>query len=146
MEFGWINVWGTILVIIMLIPNIIFAIRNPHSGNKCRNFLVNMTEQIGRYASMALMILPIGIWEFGFRSVFEMLLYFIATAALLTAYLVVWVFYFRAESACKAIALALLPTSLFLVSGILLRHWLLVIAAILFGAAHTYITTQNQND
>lgn len=133
------------LVIVMLIPNVIFAIRNPHSGNKCKNVPMNTIEQIGRYASMILMILPIGVWKFGFKSVFEMLLYFIVTAILLIAYLTTWISYFKVQSAFKAIALALLPTFMFLVSGTLLRHWLLVAASILFGAGHIYVTMQNQS-
>ncbi len=28
MEFGWINVFGTIIVVTMLIPNIIYGIKN----------------------------------------------------------------------------------------------------------------------
>lgn len=75
-----------------------------------------------------------------------MLLYFIVTAILLIAYLTVWMLYFKARSPIKAIAIALLPTFLFLVSGILLRHWLLVAASILFGVGHIYVTMQNQNE
>lgn len=28
MEFGWINLFGAVIVIVMMIPNIIYAIRN----------------------------------------------------------------------------------------------------------------------
>ena len=33
MEFGWINVFGAIIVILMLIPNIVYAIKNKNEKN-----------------------------------------------------------------------------------------------------------------
>ena len=143
MEFGWINGWGATIVIIMLIPNIIFTIRNPHLENKCENAIMNTIEQVGRYRSMALMIVPVLAWKFGFKSVLEMIFYVVVTSVLLLLYLVVWFFYLKSQSKNKAIILALLPTMIFVISGILLRHWLLMIAGILFGIGHKYVTLQN---
>ena len=143
MEFGWINGWGATIVIIMLIPNIIFTIRNPHLENKCENVIMNTIEQVGRYTSMALMIVPVLAWKFGFKSVLEMIFYVVVTSVLLLLYLVVWFFYLKSQSKDKAIILALLPTMIFVISGILLRHWLLMIAGILFGIGHIYVTLQN---
>ena len=143
MEFGWINGWGATIVIIMLIPNIIFTIRNPHLENKCENAIMNTIEQVGRYTSMELMIVPVLAWKFGFKSVLEMIFYVVVTSVLLLLYLVVWFFYLKSQSKNKAIILALLPTMIFVISGILLRHWLLMIAGILFGIGHIYVTLQN---
>lgn len=67
-EFGWINGWGAAIVIIMLIPNIIFSVRNPHLENKCENVIMNTIEQVGRYSSMILMIVPVLVWKFGFKN------------------------------------------------------------------------------
>ena len=39
--------------------------------------------------------------------------------------------------------LSIIPVIVFLLSGLALRHWLLVIAAVIFGAAHIYITNKN---
>lgn len=92
MEFNWINVWGAMIVIIMLIPNIIFAIRNPYLENKCKNVIMNIIEQIGRYTSMVLMIFPIFVREFSFKSVLEMICDVVVTSILLLVYWVVWFF------------------------------------------------------
>ena len=51
MEFGWINVFGAIIVILMLIPNIVYAIKNKDETNLCTNRFMNIIEQVGRYAS-----------------------------------------------------------------------------------------------
>ena len=143
MEFNWINVWGAMIVIIMLIPNIIFAIRNPYLENKCKNVIVNIIEQIGRYTSMVLMIFPIFVREFSFKSVLEMICDVVVTSILLLVYWVVWFFYLKTKSKNKAIILAVLPTMIFVISGILLRHWSLMLAGISFGIGHIYVTLQN---
>jgi len=142
-EFGWISGWGAMIVIIMLVPNIIFTIKNPHLENKCKNVIMNSIEQVGRYTSMVLMIVPVLVWKFGFKSVLEMILYVAVTSVLLLLYLLVWLFYLKSQSKNKAILLALLPTMIFIISGVLLRHWLLMIAGILFGIGHVYVTLQN---
>ncbi|RKQ22666.1 MULTISPECIES: hypothetical protein [Clostridia] len=143
MEFSWINGWGAMIVIIMLVPNIIFGIKNPYLENKCENVIMNTIEQVGRYTSMILMIVPVLVEKFDFKSVFEMIFYIVVTSALLLLYLLVWFFYLKSQSTNKSILLALLPTMIFVISGILLRHWLLMIAGILFGIGHIFVTLQN---
>ena len=143
MKFGWINVFGAVVVVLMLIPNIVYAIRYRDEKNLCTNRLMNLIEQIGRYACIVLMWLPLLVWEFGFRSVFEMLLYLFGNGALLLAYWIVFFRHMRKRSAAKALTLAVLPSCIFLMSGILLRHWLLAGFAVLFAIGHIYVTLKN---
>lgn len=90
MEFGWINAFGGIIVALMLVPNIVYALRYPGRGNQCQNRLMNALEQIGRYASMALMVFPLGVWKFAFPSAAAMLGYLLGNGALLAGYWVYW--------------------------------------------------------
>lgn len=145
MEFGWINGFGAAIIIIMMLPNILYAIRRKDVVSRCDNRLMNMMEQIGRYACLILMWLPLSVWKFGFQSVPEMFIYIIGSGVLLIAYLVIWVFYFRKPTMKAAVALAVIPTVIFLLCGILLRHWLLVAAALLFGVGHIYVTVKNHS-
>lgn len=57
----------------------------------------------------------------------------------------VWYFYFKSYSKNKAIILAVLPTLIFVISGVLLTHCLLMISGILFGIGHINVTLQNNN-
>lgn len=143
MEFGWINVFGAIIVILMLIPNVIYALKNKDEKNSCTNLFMNVIEQIGRYACIVLMWLPLLVWKFGFSSVFEMLLYLAGNGCLLAAYWIVYACYLKKKTRRRALALAVLPTCIFLLSGLLLRHWLLVVFAVLFGIGHIYVTQKN---
>jgi hypothetical protein len=143
MEFGWINLFGAIIVAIILIPNIIYAIKNKDEKNVCTNKAMNIIEQTGRYACIILMWLPLFVRKFGFTSVFEMLLYFIGNGALLFLYLFVFALYFGKKTNGRAMILAVLPACIFLLSGLLLRHWLLAGFAILFAIGHIYVTKKN---
>lgn len=140
---GWINIFGLCIVIAILIPNIIYACKFRGTENKCTNKVMNILEQIGRYGCMLLLVLSMGRGEFAFDSVFAFLTYLIGNVVLLLAYWLVWVLYFVKQSKWKSLTLAILPTLIFLVSGITLQHVLLIIAAILFGVGHIYVTWKN---
>ena len=141
---GWINVFGLIFVVLLLIPNIIYAIKVKGQQNKCTNKAMNIVEQIGRYGSMFLMVLNIGIAEFGFASVFEFLVYLFGNTVLLISYWIIWILYFKKQTYVKQILLAVIPTCLFLLSGITLKHYLLIIFALIFGVGHIYVTNKNR--
>ncbi|MBR5064962.1 MAG: hypothetical protein IKX09_01785 [Oscillospiraceae bacterium] len=143
MEFGWISVFGAVIVILMLIPNIVYALRNPGEKNNCTSKIMNAIEQIGRYACIVLMWLPLLVWKFGFPSVFEMLLYLFGNGLLLVLYWAVYAAFLKRKTGKRALALAVIPACIFLMSGLLLRHWLLVVSAVLFGVGHIYVTRKN---
>ena len=143
MTFGWINVFGAVIVILMLIPNIVYALRNRDEKNLCAKRLMNLIEQCGRYACIALMWLPLLVWKFGFASVPEMALYLAGNGALLAAYWIAFAVYMKRRTPGLALALAILPGCIFLLSGVLLRHWLLVGFALLFALGHICVTKEN---
>ena len=141
MEFGWINLFGAGIVVLIMIPNIIYAARQkqdetqievPHGLSAC--------EQVGRYGCIILMWLPLLVWKFCFGSVEEFLIYLIGNGALPLCYFLSWMLSSRKKTLSVAMALAIIPTAIFLLSGLLLRHWLLVAFAILLGFAHCTIT------
>ena len=131
MEFGWINVFGAIIVILMLIPNIVYAVKNRNEKNLCTNRFI------------VLMWLPLIVWKFGFASVFEMVLYLVCNGTLLAAYWISFAVYMKRKNMRLALVLSILPSCIFLLSGILLRHWLLVGFAVLFAVGHIYVTYKN---
>lgn len=143
MEFGWINLFGAVIVGLMLLPNILYALKKRGEENRCANRWMNLIEQIGRYGCIVLMWLPLPVWKFGFRSVAEMVLYLGGNGLLLAAYWLVYARYFRERTLGRALALAIIPSCIFLMSGLLLRHWLLVGFALLFAVGHIYVTVKN---
>ena len=143
MEFGWINLFGAGIVILMMVPNIVYAIRNRDEKNLCTNRFMNIVEQIGRYGCIALMWLPLLVWEFGFSSDALMLIYVLGNVIFLAAYIIVFEKHLRRKSPASSLTLAILPSCIFLMSGFVLRHWLLAGFAVLFAVGHIYVTWKN---
>ena len=141
--FSWINTFGLIMVVLLLIPNIIYGYKFHDVRNQCRNRVMNILEQIGRYGCMFLMIFNIGILEYSFSSIEMLLLYIVGNVVLMTVYWGIWMLFFHKQDNWKRMVLAVIPTVLFLMSGITLRHVLLVIMALIFGTGHIYVTKAN---
>ena len=72
-----------------------------------------------------------------------MMLYMACNGMLLTAYGIAFAVYMKRRSARLALVLAILPACIFLLSGILLRHWLLVGFSLLFAFGHICVTCMN---
>lgn len=125
-------------IIIMLIPNIIYALTNRALDNKSTN--KNSIEQIGRYGCIILMWLPLFVWKFEFSSSVLLLIYLLGNGFLLLFYILFWISYFKGKNTYIAMALAIIPTCIFLLSGLLLQHWTRVAFAVLFGIGHIYVT------
>ena len=144
MEFNWINIFGAIIIVLMLIPNIIFAVKCKEKQTENAGKAVTIIEQIGRYGCMVLMVVPLFVWEFGFAPLEFMFVYIIGNALLLIMYYIFWALYFKNKSMSNALALAIIPTLIFIVSAVSVKHWALLVTAVLFGISHIYITYVNQ--
>lgn len=142
---SWFNTFGLVIMILLMIPNITFAIKFRGQENKCTNKAMNIIEQIGRYGSMFLIIFNIGTLDYGCASVTGYIVYLIGSVILIVAYWIAWVLYFIKPRLVVSMALAIIPTILFLLSGFI-RQYLLVITAVIFGIGHIYVTYQNAKE
>lgn len=57
------NTYGLIIIVIVMIPNIIFAIKEKNFENKYNNKIVEIIVQIGRFGSICLMIFNITLFK-----------------------------------------------------------------------------------
>lgn len=128
-----------------MIPNIIYAVKVKDQKNLCKNKFMNVLEQIGRYGSMFLMVFNIGLDKFAFGSVLVFTIYLIGSIVIILAYWVSWILYFRKKTLSRALALAILPTGLFILCGLTLRHYLLLVTAVIFGVGHGKIMNRSKN-
>ncbi|MCL2632064.1 MAG: hypothetical protein FWD45_03095 [Coriobacteriia bacterium] len=143
MHWGWINTLGLAIVALMLIPNIVFAYKNKAVMNNDTNKALKISEQIGRYGSMALMVLPVGIPPFGFRTLAELFIWLVGMFILVLTYWVFWYLFSKTPHKRFALSLAVIPCVIFLFHGVLLRHWLLIIFGVVFSVSHITITNKN---
>lgn len=145
MVLNLINFIEVAIVWILIIPDLLYSIHKEKREYK-KPDPASVTEQFGRYISMLLMVLPLGIWEFGFRSSEEMIIYFAGNGILLLAYIFVYVLFFKKQDFFKAMVLATIRVLVFLLCGILLRHWFLVIFAVIFAIGHFAVTVKKYKE
>lgn len=141
---GWFNGYGLIFLILLLIPNIVYAVKNKDAINKCTDRWALVMEQIGRYASMFFMVFTFGSIVEGWASVTDFVIYLWGSAILLLLYWIIWMLYFAEVKMWKSMALAIIPTVLFLVGGITMRNIPAILLAVVFGIGHIYVTYKNQ--
>lgn len=140
----WFNIYGFVAVAVIMIPNIVFAMKCKEGfKNKWENKFVETAEQIGRFGSFLFMIINIPGTCFGFRSEKTFLAYLVVNAVLVMLYCVIWIICFKKSSVFRALALSLIPSVMFLFSGIMIRSVLLIIAAVIFAPAHIAISYKN---
>ncbi len=142
----WLNVFGIITIILLLIPNIVYAIRCKKKEKDPPARFMDVLEQIGRYGCMFLMVFNAGLTEFGFPSLAAFLICMAGDLLLLIAYWIIWILYFKKQTHPGQMALAVIPVCLFLLNGITMRHYLLIIFAVIFGIAHIYVTGRKRVD
>ena len=137
---SWLNVFGLGFLIVILTPNAIFALKCPQGfENQWQNRWVETIEQIGRFGCMAFMAVNIPGWW----SDEAFAVYLIADTLLAAAYCLIWILCFRKNTLFRALALSILPSALFLLSGILSRSVLLTLSALLFAPSHILISYKN---
>jgi len=139
----YLNIYGLIIMIIIMLPNAVFAMKTKNLESKYHNKTVEAIEQIGRFGSMFLMVFKVPLLEYGYWFDNANIVYMVLIGALTLLYCFVWILYFRQSSIAKAMALAILPTIIFLSSGIILSQVLLIVTALLFGIGHITITYNN---
>lgn len=141
---GWFDPFGLIFIVIIMIPNIIFAIKCKDGfENAWSNKPTETLEQIGRYGCFATMIFRVPFTVFGFPSDEAFAAYLIVDTVLILAYCLIWWVCFRKNSIFKALALSAIPSVVFLFSGVISRSILLTAAAVIFTPCHILISYKN---
>ena len=140
----WINIFGAVFIAVIMVPNIIFTLKCKDGfENKWNNKGVEVVEQIGRFGCFGFMVVNIpGTW-FGWWSEEAFAIYLIANVVLIILYCVIWIICFRKNTIFKALALSIIPSVIFMFSGIMSRSVLLVVASLLFAPAHILISYKN---
>lgn len=140
----WIHVFGLFCMVIMMIPNIIFALKCKDGFvNQYHNRFIEMIEQIGRFGCFIFMIIEIPGTSFGWLFDGARSIYIIIDMVLLIAYCMIWMICFKKESLFRSLALSMIPSAIFLLSGILRQNILLIISSILFAPSHIMISYKN---
>ncbi len=141
---SWFNYYGLIFIVLIMLPNIVYAIKNKNSiTNNYTNKIAEIFEQIGRYACMAFMIFNIPYTWFGFYFDYANIVYIVVNSALVTAYCIIWVILRNKDGILKSLLLSILPSLVFIFSGVIIASIPLIIFAIIFAVTHILISVKN---
>lgn len=141
---AWFNFIGLIFVVIILIPNIIFAYTSKDGfQNYYHNKIVETLEQIGRFGCFIFMFLTPPFLNLGFKIDGAKTAYIITGAILIALYCLGWIVFRKENSVRKSLALSILPSILFIESGILSLNFPLIALALIFAPCHIIISYKN---
>lgn len=131
-------------MVVIMIPNIVFAVRCKEGfENRWNNKAIEIIEQIGRFGCFGFMIFNVpGTW-FGWWSDEAFAVYLIIDSLLIALYCVIWVVCRKKNSVFRALALSIIPSVIFLFSGVISRSILLIITSMLFIPSHIMISYKN---
>ena len=139
------NYFGVIFIIVLLLPNIYASIfKKELFVNKFDDRLLIKLEKIGRYLCMILMVINIQDLYGGFKSVEAFVAYLGINIILLGLYYIVWFIFYKFNNIYKNMILGIIPSLMFIISGILQNHLLLIISGIVFAYAHLKIIWKNR--
>lgn len=92
----WLNPFGLLIIAVIMIPNILFAVKCKDSfANRWSNKAVETMEQIGRFGCFGFMIFNIPGTCLGWWSDAAFIVCFMADAVLVILYCAIWAVFFQ---------------------------------------------------
>lgn len=141
---SWFNYYGLAIALIMMLPNIIFSFF--HKDGFANHFSckkLEIAEQIGRYATFALMIFNIPYTYIGWLFNGGELVYLIVNGSLLAVYEVIWFVMRNKNNMARALLLSAIPSMIFIFSGVMIMSIPLILFSFLFAVSHIVISVKN---
>ncbi len=139
----WFNYYGLAVMAVIMIPNIIYAVKHKNGENKYSNKAVEILEQIGRYGCFTFMIFNIPYTYFNFWFDYALIVYLSVNSGLCLSYLFFWVICWNRNDKLKALTLSVIPSCVFLFSGIVLAYIPLIAFSVIFAICHIFISCKN---
>ena len=141
---GWFNYYGLAVMAVVMIPNIIYAVKNKGNvADTYNNKLATVAEQVGRYGCFAFMIFNIPYSYFNFWFDYEIIVYLAVNGGLCLAYLIFWIICRNKSGKLRALALSVIPSCIFIFSGVMLLNIPLICFAVIFAVSHILISYKN---
>lgn len=141
---GWFNYYGLAVMAVVMIPNIIYAVKNKGNvADTYNNKLATVAEQVGRYGCFAFMIFNIPYSYFNFWFDYAIIVYLAVNGGLCLAYLIFWIICRNKSGKLRALALSVIPSCIFIFSGVMLLNIPLICFAVIFAVSHILISYKN---
>lgn len=144
--FDVVNVYGLLFAVILAVPHIVYARTHNYDLKAINNRAMLYIERTGKYCSLFLMGINIGVLEQGFTAPIMEIYWLISTSVLIVIYVVLWILFFKKETKAFAYLLTLTATLIVIQSGLLQVKTLLLTAGIVYLIGELYVTSQAFKD
>lgn len=144
--FDVVNVYGLLFAVILAVPHIVYARTHNYDLKSINNRAMLYIERTGKYCSLFLMGINIGVLEQGFTAPIMEVYWLISTSVLTVIYVVVWIVFFKKETKGFAYLLTITAALIVIQSGLLQVKTLLLTAGIVYLIGELYVTSQAFKD
>ena len=142
--FDVVNLRGLLFAALLVAPHVLWFKTHSHDVSGFSNRAMVYIDRTGRFFSVLLMAVNIGVLEKGFpepKALMERF-WLITTAVLIAAYLLCWLLLFKTEKKGAALAVTLISAAIVIFSGILQVKILLVTAGVVYLIGELYMLNQ----
>ena len=143
-KFGWINFFGAVIVMLLVIPYVFFEIKFRNRKRRRMPGFVMISEKFLWSICCILMIVNFERPELGFDSKALFVIYLIGNIVLLTVYCATWISFFIKPAFGKRVTVAVVAVLVFCLSGVTLADIFLIVFASLFGTCHIFLASQDE--
>lgn len=140
--FSVINIFGLLFNIILTVPHIVYAKTHTYDMAVFDNRAMLYIDRIGRYCSLFLMFVNIGVLESGFTSEYMKRYWIISSAVLSVIYVLLWLAFFKTEKKFVAYAIIITSALIIIQSGILQVKTLLFTFGIIYLIGELYMVSK----
>lgn len=144
--FDVVNVYGLLFAVILAVPHVVYARTHNYDLKIINNRAMLYIERTGKYCSLFLMGINIGVLEQGFTAPIMEVYWLISTSVLTVIYVVVWIVFFKKETKGFAYLLTITSALIVIQSGLLQVKTLLLTAGIVYLIGELYVTSQAFKD
>lgn len=140
--FDVVNVYGLLFAVILAVPHVVYARTHNYDLKAINNRAMLYIERTGKYCSLFLMGINIGVLEKGFTAPIMEVYWLISTSVLTVIYVLVWIVFFKKETKGFAYLLTITAALIVIQSGLLQVKTLLLTAGIVYLIGELYVTSQ----
>ncbi len=134
------NFYGLAFVVVLLIPHIVFIKTKAYDKKAFSNRAMLYIARIGRFCSIFLMFINIGVLEQGYPSSLMEQYWIISTIVMCVIYAVLWFFFFKTERKGFAYSIVFVTAAIIIQSGLLQVKVLLFTAGVIYLIGDLYLT------
>lgn len=135
-----INLYGLIFALVLTVPYAVFLRNNGGLENLVSNKGMLLIERIGKFCSIFLMVVNLGILEAGFTAPIMEKFYLVSCSAVSFIYLLLWLAFFKKKNNRRlAYALGIIAGFIVIYTGLLQVRPLLLLSGITFLIGEAYV-------